>query len=289
MNRDHFLKERMRGIGGSDAPAILGLSARKTPLEVYLEKRGELAPEPDNDAMKMGRLLEPIVRQEYAERTGRVVVQPREMLVHPKYGFVIGHPDGIVQGEARGYEGKTARFDFGWGEPGTDQVPQDYVIQVQHYMLLTGLPVFDVGVLIGGQEFRLYEVPADRELQEMILDAEASFWPRVAGGEPPEPDFHKPHALRAVQALYRGTNGATLTATEHHERIRLVMEDAMERARTAEAAAEGAKAMLLWDMGDAAMLKFADGKVLRRKPTKRKAYTVDAIEYMDSRIVKGAE
>lgn len=289
MNRDLFLKERMRGIGGSDAPAILGLSARKTPLEVYLDKRGELPAEPDNDAMRMGRLLEPVVRQEYAERTGRVVSQPKAMLTHPKYGFVVGHPDGIIQGEARGYEGKTARFDFGWGEPGTDQIPQDYVIQVQHYMLLTDLPVFDVGVLIGGQDFRIYEVSADRELQEMILDAEAAFWPRVQRGEPPEPDFHKPHALRAVQALYRGTSGEILAATEHQEHIRAVLEDAMERKAIADGAAEGAKAMLLWDMGEAAMLKFADGKALRRKATKRKGYTVEPLEYIDSRIVKDKE
>lgn len=289
MDRAQFLKERMRGVGGSDAPAILGLSSRKTALEVYLEKRGEIASEPDNPAMRAGRLLEPAVRQMYAEDTGRVVTQPKDMLVHPQHAFVIGHPDGLVPDQKRLYEGKTARSDYGWGEPGTDAIPQEYVIQVQHYLLILGYEVADVAVLIAGQDFRIYEVPADRELQEMILDAEADFWPRVQRGEPPEPDWDSPHALRAVRALYRGTNGETLEATEEQERLRAVLEDANERMKKLEGVADGTKAMLLWDMGDAAKLRFSDGRVLRRALTKRKGYVVEPTEFIDTRIVKDKE
>lgn len=289
MNRDQFLKERMRGIGGSDAPAILGLSARKTALEVYLQKRGELADEPDNQAMRAGRMLEPAVRQMYAEDTGRIVTQPDEMLVHPKYPFVIGHPDGLVRDEGRLYEGKIARSDFGWGEAGSDQIPQDYVIQVQHYLLITALAVADVAVLIGGCDFRIYEIPADRELQGMILEAEAEFWPRVERGEAPEPNWNAPHALRAVKALYPGTNGETLIATEKQEGRRRYLEEFTDLGKHADSVVEGVKAHLLWDMGEAAMLKFADGKVLRRKLTKRKGYVVEPTEFMDVRIAKDKE
>lgn len=289
MNRDQFLKERMRGVGGSDSPIIVGFSGRKTVTELYLEKRGEVAPEPDNASMRAGRMLEPVVRQWYAEETGRTVSVPNDLMVHPKHAFIIGHPDGLIHGEARGYEGKTARSDFGWGEPGTDQIPQDYVVQVQHYMLLTALPVFDVAVLIGGVDFRIYEVPADREIHEAIVDGAADFWARVQRGEPPEPDFSQPHALRAVQALHRGTSGEVLTATEAQERWRAVHDEACEKGKAMKAVAEGAKARLLWDMGEAAFLSFADGQVLRRKITKRKGYTVEPLEFMDTRIVKDKE
>ena len=43
-------------------------------------------------------------------------------------------------------------------------------------MAVTGFVVADVAVLIGGSDFRLYEVPADAELQQMLVDAEAEFW-----------------------------------------------------------------------------------------------------------------
>jgi hypothetical protein len=32
---------------------------------------------------------------------------------------------------------------------------------VQHYLAITAMPVADVAVLIGGSDFRIYEVPAD--------------------------------------------------------------------------------------------------------------------------------
>jgi recombination protein RecT len=52
------------------------------------------------------------------------------------------------------------------------------------------------------------------------------------------------------------------------------MEDAAEMEAQMKAVAEGAKARLLYDMGEAAVLKFGDGECLRRKLTKRKGYTV---------------
>lgn len=277
-----FHENRRTGIGGSEAAASLGLSERTTALHVYLSKRGELAPSEDNAATLWGRLLEPVVRQHYAERTGRVVTQPREMLRHPKYSFVIGHPDGLTEG--RGYEGKTARTDRGWGEPGTDQIPQDYVLQVQHYMLLTAIPVFDVAVLIGGQDYRQYEVPADPELQEMILEAEHDLWQRVERGEPPEPDWEHPQSLGALRKLYPGTNGQTVEATDSDAAWRRVMVEAAERAAAYEKESETAKAHLLWRMGENAVLKFADGKGLRRKEVKRKGYTVEDSVYIDARL-----
>ena len=80
--REDWLKERMAGIGGSDAAAVMGLSKWKTPLDVFLEKRGEIATDfVDSEPMKWGRLLEPVVRQEYAERSGEVVrLVPNEIV-----------------------------------------------------------------------------------------------------------------------------------------------------------------------------------------------------------------
>lgn len=183
---DDFLQARSTGIGGSDVAAILGLSKWKTPLQVYMEKRGELAPQPDNPAMRWGRYLEPIVRQAYSDETGRAVLVPESMLRHPRHDWMIANIDGFTE-DCRGFEAKTARSADGWGEPGSDQIPQAYLLQVQHYMMVTALPVFDVAALIGGSDFRIYEVPADAELQEMIADAEAEFWRAVQRGEPPEP------------------------------------------------------------------------------------------------------
>lgn len=189
-DRTTWLAERRTGIGGSDVAAILGLSKWRTPLDVYLDKRGEGVDQPDNDAMRWGRYLEPAVRQAYADQTGHEVRVLDQMVRHPAHEFMVANLDGFVAPRdaiKRIFEAKTARTADGWGEPGSDQIPQPYLLQVQHYMEVTGFAVADVAVLIGGSDFRIYEVPADPELQEMIVDAAADFWSRVQRGDPPEP------------------------------------------------------------------------------------------------------
>lgn len=188
MDREQWLAERMTGIGGSDSAAACGMSRYKSRYALWLEKTGMVPGVSETEPMRWGNLLEPIVRQEYCNRTGNVVLTPNSILRHPQYPFILGNVDGIVEGQPRGYEGKTARSADGWGDEGTNEVPDEYAIQVQHYMLVTGLPVFDVAVLIGGSDFRMYEVEADPEFQDLILEQEIEFWQLVQNGIEPQAD-----------------------------------------------------------------------------------------------------
>lgn len=192
--REEWLAERRKGIGGSDAASAVGLSKWRTPYELWLDKRGELQVE-ENEPMRWGNLLEPLVRQEYANRTGRTVVVPNKILRHQRVKFALLNADGIAD-ENRLYEGKTARTAEDWGEPGTDEIPQEYLLQVQHGLFVTGFAVCDVAVLIGGSDFRLYTVEADRELQEILIDQEADFWSHVETGDPPDPVNREDAELR---------------------------------------------------------------------------------------------
>lgn len=280
------VRERARGLGASDAAAAIGSHPFKSTPDLWLEKTGRLKrlDGADTPASHWGHLLEAAVRQEYARVTGRTVRQPRETLHHGSLPFVLCHPDGITD-DARLYEGKTARFDFGWGDPGTDQIPEHYLIQVQHAMLVCTLEVADVAVLIGGQDFRVYEIPADREFQEEIIDAEVIFWQHVERDIMPEVKPDAPGALAILRRLFPGTDGTSIEADASAERWRTVYQEACEHRDVYSSAADAAKAHLLYSMRSAAKLKFADGRVLRRQLTKRKAYTVEATEYVDARFV----
>lgn len=181
-----WLEERRKGIGGSDVAAILGLSPWKTPYQVYREKRKEVEDWQGNEATDWGKRMEPAIRQWYSDTTGRCVRLPDKILFNSQYPFMLASLDGFTD-DPRGVEIKTARSGKGWGEPGTNEIPDYYFLQVQHYMVVTGFEVFDVPVSIGGGSPELYEVPADKELQEMIIEAEAAFWQRVVDGNPPDP------------------------------------------------------------------------------------------------------
>lgn len=164
---------RQKFIGGTDAACILGISPWKTAFDVWQDKMGQAEPTPDNEYMYWGRMLEPVLREAYREKTGYAVATP-DTIFHPEYKFIGGNLDGMAAD--RVVEFKTAAFSKDWGEPGTDEIPPYYIAQCAHYMLVTGLPQADLAVLIGGNDFRIYHMEADARLQKMLLNAERDFW-----------------------------------------------------------------------------------------------------------------
>lgn len=174
---EEWIAERRTGIGASDAAAAAGVSKWMTPLELYLDKKGELVRN-ESESMRWGTLLEPVVRQRYVEVTGRHVAVPDKTFRHPVDEFAIAHLDGVID-DAELFEAKTARSDDGWGPDGSDEVPLEYMLQCQHGMFVAQLPASELAVLIGGSDFRIYRIPADAELQASLLEKERSFWKMV--------------------------------------------------------------------------------------------------------------
>lgn len=247
MDRAEFLAARRHGIGGSDVAPILGLSKWATPLDVYLAKIGEAPEIEETEVMRWGNLLEPVVRDEYARRTGREVDVPVGPISNPKYPFAIANLDGLTRC-GRVVEVKTARSGDGWGEEGSGQVPDAYALQVQHYLLVTGAEVADVAVLIGGSDFRIYTLEADHALHEMLVEAEAAFWTRVERREPPDPVSYE----EAVRRFTKGTAGEVeadeLLASEIAQLVRVRAE--MKTLEEEESRVKAAIAMALGDRGD---------------------------------------
>src|SRR5262245_62641262 len=97
--------ERHTGLGGSDAAPALGLSPFKSALELFLDKR-ERRDLPDAAAyLRWGHLLEPVIRQEYANVTGRVVRLPPGTVRSAEHPFMLAHFDGVTD-DGRVFEAK---------------------------------------------------------------------------------------------------------------------------------------------------------------------------------------
>lgn len=258
MDRNEWLAQRRTGIGGSDAAAVLGLSKWKTPLSVWLDKTGQNGSTPESEPMRWGTLLEPVVRQEYAERSGNEVRQPDTILRHPAHPFMLANVDGVTS-SGRLVEIKTARTAEGWGVPGTDEVPEDYLIQVQHYMAVTALPVADIAVLIGGSDFRIYTVPSDAELQGMMIDAEARFWSSVEMNQPPAPvSYADATAMFGRSARKDASVVASPTIMAEVSRLRGIRAE----ISSLEAQEEATKAAIMVAMGEHDTLTDASGATL---------------------------
>lgn len=203
---------RSKGIGGSDAAAAIGLSKWKTPVKLYLEKIGEIENEEATEGPRYwGQMLEDIVATEYAKRTGQKVRRRVDAIVHPDYDWMLAHIDRSVDGERKVLECKTSSDYMAdqWGKDGSDDVPDEYLIQVQHQLACTGYERADLAVLIGNRDYRIYHLGADRELIDGLIEREYQFWRCVMDRTPPEPVN-----LRDLQDLYPTDSGEQLLADD---------------------------------------------------------------------------
>jgi predicted phage-related endonuclease len=68
------------------------------------------------------------------------------------------------------------------------KIPDEYMLQIQHYLAVTGLSYAYVAVLIGGQKYHHQHIPRDNELIAYLIQIESDFWKLVENKTPPEMD-----------------------------------------------------------------------------------------------------
>ena len=193
MPREQWLRLRKRGIGGSDAGVILGVSPYRSVLELYEDKiSNELTDEPETEATYWGNLMEPIVREEFAKRSGLKVHVVPYLLQNKEYTFMQANLDGMVHDPVYGkciFEAKTSsaykkeEWDRG--------IPDTYYAQLQHYMAVTGWNGAYIAALIGGNEFIYRFVPRDDQYIEDLIVKEEVFWEHVKLKQMPYADGAK--------------------------------------------------------------------------------------------------
>jgi len=188
MPREQWLELRKKGIGGSDAAAIVGLDRYRSPFDVYADKLGLKPESPDNEAMRQGRDLEQYVAERFMEATGKRVRRRNAMLQHPEYPFMIADIDRWVIGENAGLECKTTsvlnRTKFSQGE-----FPPNYYVQCVHYMAVTGAERWYLAVLVLNKSFHVFTIERDENEIQALFQAEKQFWEEhVLKQIPPVPD-----------------------------------------------------------------------------------------------------
>jgi putative phage-type endonuclease len=252
--RTLWLAERRRGIGGSDAAACAGLSRWTTPLEVYENKTSD-ADRDETPEMRRGTLLEPVVRQMYADATGHSVAQPAGIIQSEEHPFMLASLDGVVQDSRRLLECKTARDKSEWGEPGSAEIPIEYLCQCQHYLRVARYDVIDVAVLFGnGFEFAIYEIPADPEFQDLLIEAEIRLWDHVQKRIPPEPINTDDVRRRWPRAKFQS---ATIATADDYA-VAQALAQIKAHAKALEAIQEQCEAYLKMRIGDNEALTCGD-------------------------------
>ena len=201
-SREEWLKHRSR-IGGSDAAAIVGLNPYKTNTELYMEKTGQKE-SPDishKPYVLYGTKAEEHLRELFRLDFPQYQVQyfDNNMYLNSRYPFAHASLDGELTDEdgRRGIlEIKTTNIlQSIQKEKWKDRIPDNYFIQVLHYLMVTE---FDFVVLkaqlkseFGGQIYlqtkhyfiERSEVEGDIEY---LAGEEEKFWKCVEGKRMPD-------------------------------------------------------------------------------------------------------
>src|SRR5580765_137563 len=178
---------RNRCIGASEIAAVCGLDSYTTAMDLYLSKRYGFEGAPSARARK-GKHLERGILAMYAEDTGRTVQYLDETHQSEGYPFLAVTPDALCENEPRGVDAKLAGPDRRdeWGETEED-LPARVLCQAHAYLADYDYEVWDIAVLVGFDDFRIYTIHRERELEEIMLDLAAAFHRRyIAGDEIPD-------------------------------------------------------------------------------------------------------
>lgn len=177
MTKKEWLLERRKGIGGSDVATVLGLNKYSSPYQLWLDKTGQLDIDDSDvsEAAHFGNILEEIVAKEFTERTDKKVRRANKIFRHAKYPFLNANIDRAIVGEDAILECKTASTYLSdrWE---SEEIPEQYICQVQHYLNVLDKQFAYIAVLIGGQKFVWKKIERDQELIDIIQERLVEFW-----------------------------------------------------------------------------------------------------------------
>ena len=210
MHEHEWLKWRRKGIGGSDVASALGVSPYRTKRELYYDKVG-IAPVVDGEdksiTFQIGHLLEDVVAQIFAKKTGFSVYQDQTMYQHPLFPFMLADVDRFItlpDGTKAILECKTAHYDtqFLWANEG---VPRHYEMQVRHYMSVMNINVAYIACLFSNSEkdFVWRKIERDLDEEEATIMELQDFWQRYVCNRVEPPLNEKPDmVLEALRRYY---------------------------------------------------------------------------------------
>ena len=200
-DRDEWLLHRNR-IGGSDASAIVGMNPFSDNVKLWELKTGRRVAEDISDKpfVKYGTEAEPLIRSlwELDHPQFKVFYEDNNMWQNDDYPFAHASLDGWLEDE-KGRRGileiKTSNVSskaqrLKWKE----QIPQNYYIQVLHYLMVTGFDFIELVAQLKTEldddlykQTRHYHIERADVIEdiEYLIEKEREFWKYVEQDKQP--------------------------------------------------------------------------------------------------------
>ncbi|MFH1568506.1 MAG: YqaJ viral recombinase family protein [Gemmatimonadota bacterium] len=234
-DRATWLEARATGVGGSDVAAVLGLDAERHDA-VWAEKAYKLIDEDDTPGMAalVGIHMEPFIANLYAEQLvdGCQVVEC-PMLRDSMRPWMLANPDRLVVDGGgciiRGLEIKrpTVFSRSAWD----GQVPLRALLQCAWYMEITGVPEWDLAVLIGDVDLRIHRVTHDADLAGQVVDIVSEWWHRYVLTRTMPPPTTVAQWRSRIETANPVSLGGVVEATPADERVAAELDGAQVMRR----------------------------------------------------------
>lgn len=197
-SREEWLKVRETRIGGSEASSLIGINKYQSLRDLWRKKKKGITEEIDNEAIRYGNALEPILREMFRVKHPTMDVQYEEnaILYSKKYEWMSYSADGLIWNGARAgiLEIKTSfirnsEMSNEWKE----RIPDSYYIQILHGLICTGFEfvnlIAELRYIDGNSSIRQYHIERLEVLDdiEYLLRKERENWEKyfLSNLEPP--------------------------------------------------------------------------------------------------------
>lgn len=169
-NEKEWHNLRGEGIGGSDAGTIMGVNKYKDVIELWQEKTGRTKKKFKSELAQRGNDLEEYIRQVYKiDNPDKKITEVDKMYVHSKFDFIRANLDGEIE-----YNGKKGILEIKtttinnyeiYKKEWLNNIPETYLYQILHYLLVTG---YEFAVLVADIRFKCFETSTPFDLEKRM-------------------------------------------------------------------------------------------------------------------------
>lgn len=291
-NADHWHELRKQYVGGSEVAALFNACSYLTHLELWLIKRGEIAGDiEDNDRMFWGRMVEDAIAQGIAAKMGWRIENPHGYFIcddtqgmgctPDRMIFKPEHPEpGLLQIK------NVDRLEYmKWedAEDGKTKIPPlAKQLQLQHELGCSGYQWGVLGVLVGGNDLKIFEYDAHPGAIAKIKAAITKFWESVKSGIQPQAVADDYEIIKELHPA-NADKIVDMSGDNEFPELCATAIAAAERRKAAEKEEKAAKASILQKMGDAGRAT-CTGFIIKKTSVTKGEYLVKAQSYQQLTI-----
>lgn len=258
-NERHWLELRTLDVTSTEVSALFDCSPYLTHFELWHRKRNNTVVDMvATERMKWGTRLQDSIAKGIGEDQGWYIRRMYEykrdtdLRIGASFDFEIlaGAVTTVALLEIKNVD--SLAFKEGWLIDGDDiEAPPHIELQVQHQLLVSGLPLAYIGALVGGNRVILLKREANKDIQHAIMEKVAAFWKSIESDNQPQPDFLKD--AKFISELYGYAEPGKVLDSSHDEVMQARATEYRKcstRIKELEKERDALKAEMLMSIGD---------------------------------------